>query len=64
MASIGSVRLVLHTAVHSLWLFLAVAFALIEWKLFRSNTGLGITLGIVLGAVVAHSISRPSSFRK
>ncbi len=43
----------------SLWLVLAVAFGLIELKLFHSNSGVGTTLGIIIGAFIGYTLSRP-----
>jgi hypothetical protein len=43
----------------SLWFALAAVFDWAELKLFRSQSGIGLTLGILLGAFIGYAINGP-----
>jgi hypothetical protein len=47
------------TAAVSLWFVLAVVFEWIELRLFHSSSGIGLTLGIIVGGFIGYALIRP-----
>jgi len=45
----------------TLWLILGVLFGWIESKIFHTDTGIGLTLGIILGGLIGYAINRRAS---
>jgi len=40
----------------TLWFILAALFSWIERKIFHADTGIGLTLGIIVGGIIGYAI--------